>query len=104
MRLYVGNLPFSATEEDVLNLFQQAGTVVECNLITDRITERSKGFAFVEMSSAEEANQAMAQFNGHDLGGRILRVNEAHPRGERPQGRFAMASHGDGREGFRRAS
>ena len=102
MRLYVGNLPFSATEEDVLNLFRQAGTVVECNLIMDRTTDRSKGFAFVQMSSDEEANRAMAQFNGHDLGGRTLRVNEARPRGDRPQGRFAMAGHGDGREGFHR--
>ena len=102
MRLYVGNLPFSATEGDVLNLFQQAGTVVECNLIVDRDTDRSKGFAFVEMSSDEEANRAMAQFNGHDLGGRPLRVNEARPRGERSQGRLATAGHGGGREGFRR--
>ena len=102
MRLYVGNLPFSATEEDVQNLFQQAGAVVECNLIMDRITDRSKGYAFVEMGSDEEANRAMTQFNGHDLGGRMLRVNEARPRGERPQGRFATAGHGDEREGFRR--
>jgi RNA recognition motif-containing protein len=102
MRLYVGNLPFSATADDVLNLFRQAGTVVECNLIMDRTTERSKGFAFVEMSSDEEANRAITQFNGHDLGGRNLRVNEARPRGERSQGRFAMAGHGDGREAFRR--
>jgi len=97
MRLYVGNLPFSATEGDVLNLFQQAGTVVECNLIVDRDTDRSKGFAFVEMSSDEEANRAMAQFNGHDLGGRTLKVNEARPRGERPQRRLVAAEHGDGR-------
>jgi RNA recognition motif-containing protein len=94
----VGNLPFSATEDDLLNLFQQAGTVVQCNIITDRLTERSKGFAFVEMSSAEEANRAMAQFNGQDLGGRILRVNEARPRAERPQGRFATAGHAEWRE------
>ena len=102
MRLYVGNLPFSATEEEVQNLFQQAGAVVKCNLILDRITDRSKGFAFVEMSSDEEANRAIAQFNGHDLGGRMLRVNEARPREERPHNRFATAGRGDGREGFQR--
>jgi RNA recognition motif-containing protein len=79
-KLYVGNLPFRTREEEVLHLFEAAGTVVSCNLIVDRVTSMSKGFAFVEMGSEEEAVKAMSWFNGRELGGRTLSVNESHPR------------------------
>ncbi len=82
--LYVGNLPFSTTGADLEQLFGQFGTVTKTQVITDRETGRSRGFAFVEMSSGvEEAIQAM---NGYDFQGRSLTVNEAKPREERPRG------------------
>jgi len=79
-KLYVGNLPFRTREEEVLHLFEAAGTVVSCSLIVDRVTSMSKGFAFVEMGSEEEAVKAISWFNGRELGGRTLSVNEARPR------------------------
>jgi RNA recognition motif-containing protein len=82
-KLYVGNLAFKTTSQDLQNLFAQAGTVQSANLIEDRDTGRSRGFAFVEMSSGAEAEAAIAQFNGKDLGGRLLKVNEAKPRESR---------------------
>jgi RNA recognition motif-containing protein len=82
--LYVGNLSFNTMEADLQQLFAQAGKVVSCNLITDKFTGKSRGFAFVEMGSQEEADRAIAQFNGKDVDGRPLRVNEARPREERP--------------------
>jgi RNA recognition motif-containing protein len=81
-RIYVGNLPFSATEESVRALFSKHGTVEKVSLITDRETGRPRGFGFVEMSSAD-ASRAIQALNGTDLGGRPLRVNEAQ---ERPRG------------------
>jgi len=81
-RLYVGNLTWSATEEDVRQLFEGVGTVEEVALITDRETGRSRGFAFVEMDS-EGAKKAMEELDGHDMGGRNLRVNEAQERQQR---------------------
>lgn len=81
-RLYVGNLPFSATEESVRALFSKHGTVEKVSLITDRDTGRPRGFGFVEMSSADAA-RAIQALNGTDFGGRPLRVNEAQ---ERPRG------------------
>jgi cold-inducible RNA-binding protein len=87
MKLYVGNLSFQTSGDDLQQLFAQAGTVESVNLIEDRETGRSRGFAFVEMSSTEEGNAAIQQFNGHDLGGRTLTVNEAKPREERGGGR-----------------
>ncbi len=81
-RLYVGNLPFSATEESVRALFSKHGTVEKVSLITDRETGRPRGFGFVEMSSAD-ADRAIQALNGTDFGGRPLRVNEAQ---ERPRG------------------
>ena len=82
--LYVGNLPFGTTSSDLEQVFGQYGTVVKAQIITDRETGRSRGFAFVEMSSgAEEAIQAM---NGAEFQGRRLTVNEAKPREERPRG------------------
>jgi cold-inducible RNA-binding protein len=82
-KLYVGNLPFHAAEDDVLELFKQAGDVVRCSIIIDRATNRSQGFAFVEMGSQEEAPKAISQINGRALDGRTLTVNEARPRSDR---------------------
>ena len=85
-RLYVGNLPFSARDEALQELFAQAGNVVSASVITDRASGRSKGYAFVEMSNPEEAEKAIQMFNGYSLGGRDLRVSAARPREERPRG------------------
>ncbi len=93
-KLYVGNLSFEATEGDVLDLFSKVGNVVSCNLIVDKFTNKSRGFAFVEMSSQDEANKAIAEYNGKDLKGRALTVNEARPREERPRGDFGGGARG----------
>lgn len=81
--IYLGNLPFDATEGDVKALFGAHGTVVQVTLITDRETERPRGFGFVEMP-AEDADRAIAALDGHEMRGRTLRVNEARDRGARP--------------------
>jgi cold-inducible RNA-binding protein len=85
--IYVGNLPFSATEDEVRSLFEAHGKVESVKLINDRETGRPRGFAFVDMSSSD-AQTAIAQMNGFNMGGRPLRVNEAQerPRGPRPGG------------------
>ena len=85
-KLYVGNLTFQTTSQDLEQLFGQAGTVQSASVVEDRDTGRSRGFAFVEMSSQEEATAAIAQFNGKDVGGRALTVNEAKPRENRGGG------------------
>jgi len=85
-KLYVGNLPYSTVDADLENLFSQAGTVKSAQVIKDRASGRSKGFGFVEMSTAEEAQNAISKFHGHDFGGRALTVNLARPREERPGG------------------
>ncbi len=85
-KLYVGNLSYQTTEDDIRNLFAQAGTVSEVALIKDRDTGTSKGFAFVTMSSQDEAKKAIEQFNGYSLGNRNLTVNPARPREERSGG------------------
>ena len=82
-KLYVGNLSFRTTEEDLREAFSQAGTVESASVIQDRETQRSRGFGFVEMASAEEAAKAIEMFNGKDLGGRNLTVNEAKPKTDR---------------------
>jgi len=86
MKLYVGNLSFQTSSEDLQQLFAQAGTVESASVVEDRETGRSRGFGFVEMSSKEEGNVAIQQFNGQDLGGRALNVNEAKPREDRGGG------------------
>jgi RNA recognition motif-containing protein len=78
-KLYVGNLPFSATEQDLAATFAQAGAVQSARIITDRDTGRSKGFGFVEMSTDAEAQAAISQFSGAEYDGRPLTVNEAKP-------------------------
>jgi RNA recognition motif-containing protein len=85
-KLYVGNLSFQTTSQDLQQLFAQAGTVESASVIEDRDTGRSKGFAFVEMSTDEEATAAIDQFNGKEVGGRALKVNEARPRENRGDG------------------
>jgi len=80
MKLYVGNLSFQTSAEDLQELFAQAGTVESANVIEDRDTGRSRGFGFVEMSTKEEGEAAIAQLNGKEVGGRALTVNEAKPR------------------------
>lgn len=86
MKLYVGNLAFQTTGEDLQNLFSQTGTVQSANIIEDRDTGRSRGFGFVEMSSEEEGNAVIAEFNGKEVNGRSLTVNEARQREERSNG------------------
>lgn len=78
--IFVGNLAFEATEDAVRSLFETYGTVERVSILTDRDTGRAKGFGFVEMSVATEADQAIAGLNGRELGGRALNVNEARPR------------------------
>jgi RNA recognition motif-containing protein len=86
MKLYVGNLAFETSSNDLQTLFGQAGTVESVSLIEDRETGRSRGFGFVEMSSKEEGAAAIQQFNGTEFGGRSLNVNEAKPRENRGAG------------------
>jgi RNA recognition motif-containing protein len=85
-KLFVGNLSFNTTEGDVLELFKQAGNVSSCELIVDKFTSKSRGFAFVTMGTQEEATKAIAEINGKELDGRALTVNEARPREDRPRG------------------
>jgi RNA recognition motif-containing protein len=85
MKLYVGNLSFETTENDLQDLFEQHGTVNEVRLMMDRMTGKSRGFAFVTMNDVAQANTAMSTLNGRELNGRPLTVNEARPREERHQ-------------------
>ena len=84
MDIYVGNLPWSASEQEIADAFSQHGTVEKATIIVDRESGRSKGFGFVTMNDNEQANAAIEALNGCDLGGRSLKVNEARPREERP--------------------
>jgi RNA recognition motif-containing protein len=85
-KLYVGNLPYGVSNEDLEQVFQAHGTVVSAQVIMDRETGRSKGFGFVEMGTEREAQEAVQALNGQDFNGRPLTVNEARPREERPSG------------------
>ncbi len=100
-KLYVGNLPFSATEETLIDTFSQCGTVDSAKLITDRDTGRSKGFGFVEMSSDSEAQEAIEKFDGQDCEGRPMKVNEAKPQEPRGRGGFGGGGGGGGGRGGR---
>lgn len=81
-KLFVGNLSYKTTEEDIIDLFKQAGIVVSCNLILDKVTNRSRGFAFLEMSTQAEAKEAIEALNGREMDGRLLVVSAARPRNE----------------------
>src|SRR5256712_5202517 len=99
-KLYVGNLSFRTTSEDLREAFASVGTVESATVIEDRDTGRSRGFGFVEMATPEEAAAAIEQFNGKDLGGRNLTVNEAKPRADRGGGGRGFGG-GGGRGGYR---
>jgi RNA recognition motif-containing protein len=83
--LYVGNLPHTTTEAELRTIFQAHGDVEKVSIVTDRETGRARGFAFVEMPNAAEADKAVAALNGTELGGRALKINEAKPKAERPR-------------------
>jgi RNA recognition motif-containing protein len=95
IKLYVGNLSFQTSRDELEQLFAQAGTVESANIVEDRDTGRSRGFGFVEMATREEGEAAIQQFNGKELNGRALTVNEARPREER-----GNRGGGGGRGGF----
>jgi cold-inducible RNA-binding protein len=95
-RLFVGNLAYNTIENDLSDLFGQAGSVISVNLMMDKFTGKSRGFAFVEFASPEEATKAVEMFNGKDFQGRALTVNIARPREERPQrSNFRAGDRGD---------
>jgi len=102
----VGNLPHSTTETELRTLFQPHGNVEKVSMVTDRDTGRSRGFAFVEMTDAAEAEKAIAALNGTELGGRTLTINEAKPKTDRPRGGgggrgFGGGGGGRGRDDYR---
>ena len=101
-KLYVGNLPFASTAQDLEALFGQVGTVSVVEIIFDKFTGRSRGFAFVTMGSGEEAQKAVDKFHGHELDGRALAVNIARPREERAprSGGFGGGGGGERRGGY----
>jgi RNA recognition motif-containing protein len=108
--LYVGNLPHSVTEGELRTAFEAHGAVEKVSIVTDRETGRARGFAFVEMTNASEADKAIAALNGTDLGGRTLTINEAKPKTDRPRsggqrfgggGGGGRGGHGGGRDDYR---
>jgi RNA recognition motif-containing protein len=101
--LYVGNLPHSTTEAELRNVFEAHGAVEKITLVTDRDTGRSRGFGFVEMTNASEADKAIEALSGTDLGGRTLTINEAKPKSERSKsgGHRYGGEGGRGRDGYR---
>jgi cold-inducible RNA-binding protein len=101
-KLYVGNLSFNTTENELQELFAQAGTVQEVTLMQDKFTGKSRGFAFVTMGSDEEAQNAISKLNGQTVEGRALTVNEARPREPRPPGGGGGRGYGGGGYGGRR--
>lgn len=98
-KLYVGNLSFNTTEGDLLRMFEEVGAVANCSIIMDKFTNKSRGFAFVEMGSEDDARKAIDEFNGKNIDGRPLTVNEARPREDRPP-RGGGFGGGGGRGGF----
>ena len=96
MKLYIGNLAFQTTDQDLSGLFSQAGTVNSANIVTDRDSGFSRGFGFIEMSSKEEGESAISMFNGKDVEGRSLKVNEARPREDRGNGGFSGGNRNGG--------
>lgn len=103
IKLFVGNLPFSTRDADLKALFSQSGEVASANVIMDKFTGRSRGFGFVEMPNEDEAQAAIERFNGHELQGRALTVNQAKPQEPRSGGgRSGGGNSGGGRGGFSR--
>ncbi len=98
-KLYVGNLPFTTTNESLAEIFSPFGNVTSSKIVTDRDTGRSKGFGFVEMSNGDEAQAAIEKLNGADFGGRSLTVNEARPMAPREGGGGGRGGFGGGRSG-----
>jgi RNA recognition motif-containing protein len=98
--LYVGNLPHSTTESELRSVFEAHGAVEKVSIVTDRETGRTRGFAFVEMTNASEADKAVAALDGTELGGRTLKINEAKPKTDRPRsgGGQRFGGGGGGRE------
>jgi RNA recognition motif-containing protein len=101
MKLFVGNLPFSTTDADMQSLFSQCGEVTSANVIMDKFTGRSRGFGFVEMTNTDEAQVAIERFNGHEMQGRPLTVNQAKP--QEPRAGGGRPGGGGGRGGFHRS-
>ncbi len=99
-KLYVGGLPYATTDNELKDAFSQAGNVVSATIIIDKMSGRSKGFGFVEMSSDEEAQAAIDMWNGKDFGGRSLTVNEARPMEERPRRDFRSGGGNGGNGGY----
>jgi cold-inducible RNA-binding protein len=99
-KLYVGNLSFNTTENELQELFSQAGPVQEVTLMQDKFTGKSRGFAFVTMGSEEDAQSAISKFNGQTIEGRPLTVNEARPREPRPPGGGGGRGYGGGGGGY----
>ncbi len=99
-KLYVGNLSFKTTEDELRNAFGQFGSVTDVYVAMDKMTGRPRGFAFVTMGTGEEAKTAAEKMNGVDLGGRQLTVNEARPKEDRPGGGFGGGGGGGGGRGF----
>ena len=95
MNIYVGNIPYTVSEEDLRQAFEEFGTVTSTSIIIDKMTGRSRGFAFVSMESAEDGRRAIEEMNGREWMGRVLAINEARPREERPGG-YAPRRDGDG--------
>jgi RNA recognition motif-containing protein len=102
MNLYVANIPFKANDSQLKELFQAYGEVKSAKIITDKFTQRSRGFGFVEMNNDDEARAAMAALNGGDFMGKTLVVNEARPRTDRPTG-GGGGGRGNGGGGFRKS-
>jgi cold-inducible RNA-binding protein len=98
-KLFVGNLSYQTTQEDLTSIFSQYGAVESVNLITDRMTGQPRGFAFVEMTNRNEAETAISVLNGSDLQGRTLNVNEARPKSDAPRGGGGGFSRGSGGRG-----
>ncbi len=97
--IYVGNLSFQTTQEDLTSIFSQYGAVERVNMVTDRMTGQPRGFAFVEMTNRNEAETAMSVLNGSDLHGRTLSVNEARPKTDSPRGGGGGFNRSGGRGG-----
>ena len=104
MKLYVGNISFNTTNQDLNDLFGTVGTVSSANIIEDRETGRSRGFGFVEMASQEDGEKAISELNGKELDGRTLKVNEAKPRENGGGGGFNRGGRGGGGGNYRTSS